>query len=86
MNIGFVNVFAFRPHVEHLIYLSELLKAKGHNVYFLTCDSSVSNCYAREIKGSGRISECSKCILGGVRSYTNENITSVVDQIGRAHV
>ena len=80
MNIGFVNVFAFRPHVEHLIYLSELLKAKGHNVYFLTCDSSVSNCYAREIKGSGRISECSKCILGGVRSYTNENITSVVDQ------
>lgn len=80
MNIGFVNIFSFRPHVEHLFYLSELLEEKGHSVYFLTCDAAVSNCYARAIKGTGRVGECSKCILGGVRSYTNENITSVIDQ------
>lgn len=79
MKIGFANIFSFRPHVEHLFYLSELMKNSGHEVYFLTCDSSVSDCYARELKGSGRIKECSKCILGGVRSYTNENITSISD-------
>ncbi len=80
MKIGFTNIFSFRPHVEHLYYLSEIIRDAGHDVCFLTCDSSVSNCYARSIKGTGRIKECSKCIAGGVRSYTNRNITSIVDQ------
>ncbi|GAA0556675.1 hypothetical protein GCM10008997_00790 [Halomonas salifodinae] len=80
MNIGFVNMFAFRPHVEHLIYLSKIMKDAGHNVYFLTCDAAVSNCYARAIKGTGKFKECSKCIVGGVRSYTGENVSSVTNQ------
>lgn len=80
MKVGFVNIFSFRPHVEHLFYLSTLLKEAGHDVHFLTCDSAVSNCYARAIKGSGKVRECSKCILGGVRSYTTRSITSVANQ------
>jgi hypothetical protein len=80
MKIGFSNIFSFRPHVEHLFYLSELLREAGHEVFFLTCDAAVSNCYARAIKGTGKVKECSKCIIGGVRSYTDKNITSIVDQ------
>jgi len=77
MNVGFANMFSFRPHVEHLYYLSTLLKNAGHNVFFLTCDASVSNCYPRGIKGSSKLKECSKCILGGVRSYPASAITSI---------
>lgn len=80
MKIGFANIFSFRPHVEHLFYLSELMRTSGHEVSFLTCDSSVSNCYSRAIKDAGRLKECSKCIVGGVRSYTNKNITAILDQ------
>lgn len=80
MKIGFSNIFSFRPHVEHLFYLSELMRTAGHEVFFLTCDASVSNCYARAIKGTGKVRECSKCLVGGVRSYTGKNVTSIKDQ------
>lgn len=80
MKIGFANIFSFRPHVEHLFYLSSMISDAGHETYFLTCDSSVSNCYSRAIKGSGRVKECSKCILGGVRSFTNKNVTSILSK------
>ncbi|MGR7920570.1 hypothetical protein ACU6RQ_05585 [Zobellella denitrificans] len=77
MKIGFVNIFSFRPHVEHLFYLSKLLSEAGHEVHFLTCDAAVSNCYARAIKGTGKLKECSKCIVGGIRSYSSDKITSI---------
>lgn len=77
MKIGFSNLFSFRPHVEHLYYLSTLVKQAGHETFFLTCDAGVSNCYPRALKGSSKISECPKCIVGGVRSYPVGPITSV---------
>ena len=77
MKIGFANIFSFRPHVEHLYYLSTLLKQSGVGAYFLTCDSSVSNCYARALKGSSKLKECPKCILGGVRTYPVGSICSI---------
>lgn len=77
MKIGFANLFSFRPHVEHLYYLSTLVRSSGHDVCFLTCDASVSNCYARAIKGTNKLQECPKCILGGVRSFPVDAITSI---------
>ncbi len=77
MKIGFSNIFSFRPHVEHLYFLSKVVKDAGHEICFLTCDSSVDTCYARELKNSSKVKECAKCMLGGVRSFTNENITSI---------
>lgn len=84
MNVGLVNVFSFRPHVEHLHYLQTLLRRDGHLTFALTCDSSVSNCYSRAIKGTGRVKECSKCILGGVRSYSFENVTPISHGAGES--
>jgi hypothetical protein len=69
MNIGFVSYFAFRPHVEHLYALSKLATQKGHNAYFLSCDSALSTCYRRELTRKSRISSCITCTLGGVRAY-----------------
>lgn len=77
MKVGFVNIFSYRPHVEHLKYLQQLLEEAGHETFFLTCDASVTNCYTRALKGTGKLKECSKCIVGGIRSYSSENITSI---------
>ena len=69
MNIGYVNIFSFRPHVHHLAFLAKVLRGFGCKAYSLSCDSSVRFCYARLIKGTKRIIECPKCMVGGVRSY-----------------
>jgi len=77
MKIGFANIFSFRPHVEHLMFLSKLMEDDGHEVFYLTCDAGVSNCYPRALKGTSKIKECSQCIMGGVRSYTSRNVSSI---------
>ena len=77
MNIGFVNIYSFRPHVEHLYYLSALMEKDGHEVFFLACDASVSSCYSKILKQTGKLKECSQCMLGGIRSYPVKNITSL---------
>lgn len=77
MKIGYVNIYAFRPHVEHLVYLAELMESAGHESYFLTCDAAVDVCYARSLKGTGKLKECTKCIAGGVRSFPVSRITSI---------
>lgn len=77
MKIGMVNMFSFRPHVEHLMFLAKVLEGGGHTLKYLTCDSQVSNCYPREIKGTTKLSECPKCILGGVRSFVSTSVDSL---------
>ena len=77
MRIGFSNIFSFRPHVEHLYYLSMLIRQAGHEVFFLACDGGVSNCYPRALKGTSKLTECPRCILGGVRSYPVGPVTSI---------
>lgn len=85
MRIGFANIYAFRPHVAHLFYLSTLIKGAGHQSYFLTCDAGVSNCYSRAFKGAGRLKGCGTCMLGGVRSYPVSSVTSVSPGTGVLH-
>src|SRR5690606_35183208 len=77
MRFGLVSLYSFRPHVEHLYYVSTLLKEAGHELFFLTCDGVVDNCYARSIKGTSKITECPACIAGGIRSYSTTNITAL---------
>ncbi|GAA4364682.1 capsule biosynthesis protein [Kangiella marina] len=77
MNIGLVNIYAFRPHMEHLYFLAKTLEDAGHNTHFLTCDAALSDCYPRSLKDTSKLSECSKCIIGGIRSYPVGNVTSI---------
>lgn len=77
MRIGLSSIYSFRPHVEHMYYVATLLKRAGHEVYFLTCDASLTNCYSRSLKGKSKISECAKCMVGGIRSYPVDNIQAI---------
>ncbi len=47
------------------------------DTYALTCDASVKHCYGALLRGRGKIVECPRCILGGVRSYHFGPIDSV---------
>lgn len=77
MRIGFVNIYSWRPHVEHLYYLAHLAREAGHETAFLTCDSSVHICYSRLLRNRSRVTECPSCMAGGVRSYPVRNVTSL---------
>lgn len=77
MRLGLASIYSFRPHVEHLYYLSTLLKQGGHELCYMTCDAALSNCYSRALKATSRIIECPKCMIGGIRSYPVTNIQSI---------
>lgn len=78
MRIGFVSIYSWRPHVEHLYYLADMLKHAGHETEFLTCDGDLPACYTREIRNiRPDWQECLMCRVGGVRSFASENVTSI---------
>jgi hypothetical protein len=83
MRIGFTNLFAYRPHVQHLKFLADICEKDGHEVFFLTCDGELDTCYTKLIRGkTGPFEqklECIKCVAGGVRSYSGR----FVDPISR---
>src|ERR1700743_3596484 len=69
MRIGLSSIYAWRPHVEHLAYLSGLLTRSGNDTSFVVCDAQLASCYTREMKGTTKIRECAPCIAGGLRSF-----------------
>jgi len=82
MRIGFASIYSWRPHTEHLHFLAGLMREGGHTPFYLTCDSDLPACYSRDLRP--RIPSwihCAACRSGSLRSYVNENITS----IGKLH-
>lgn len=84
MKIGFVSLYSWRPHVEHMSYLANLVGNAGHQVEFLTCDADFSTCYTREMRDvRPSWQECMLCRVGGLRSYFGSNVSSIGDlQVG----
>ena len=77
MRIGFASVYSWRPHVEHLIFLAQMVEKAGHEAHFLTCDADLDTCYTRELRGRPGWQECLQCRAGGIRSYTTRNVSSI---------
>lgn len=80
LRVGFATIYSWRPHVEHAYFLAQLVEKAGHEAFFLTCDADLPTCYTREMRDRPAWQECLQCRAGGLRSYTNHNVTS----IGRA--
>ena len=78
LRVGFASIYAWRPHVEHLHYLATLAQKDGHTCAFLTCDADLPHCYTRELRDRRPDwQECLICRAGGLRSYTNTDISSI---------
>ncbi|HEU0117624.1 MAG TPA: hypothetical protein VFR09_03225 [Alphaproteobacteria bacterium] len=83
MKFGFTSIYSWRPHVEQMYYLSRLAEQGGHEVRFLTCDSDLPTCYTRQMrKHRPSLVECTACRLGGIRTFTSENIDALHDYAG----
>lgn len=78
LRIGFTSVYAWRPHVEHLMFLAGLARQAGHEPVFLACDADLPACYTRELRDvRPDWMECLFCRVGGVRSFTGSNVISI---------
>ena len=77
MKFGIASLFSFRPHVEHMAFLAEVLRCAGHEISGFTCDAVVSHCYSRDLRGRSKLRECPTCIVGGIRSYPVPNVWSL---------
>ena len=79
--IGFVNVYAYRPHGHHAKYLELLSNELGYRTISLDCFGAPQACYTRELKGAGRLA-CIACSLGGLHSFkfsTGESVRKYWD-------
>lgn len=63
------NLYPFRPHTEHLLYLDLLLRSGGLSTSFLVADCEVASSYPRILRKSSFIKEYIRSYLGGVRTY-----------------
>jgi hypothetical protein len=78
LRIGFTSIYAWRPHVEHLMFLAGLARQAGHETFFLTCDADLPACYTRELRDvRPDWMECLFCRVGGVRSFTGNDVSSI---------
>ncbi|CAM5523866.1 hypothetical protein [Eoetvoesiella caeni] len=78
MRIGFASIYSWRPHVANLFFLARLIENAGHEAEFLTCDSDLPTCYTREMRSiRPDWRECLMCRMGGVRSYTGRNVSTL---------
>ena len=78
LRVGFASVYAWRPHVEHMMFLARLVEQAGHATSFLACDADLPCCYTRELRDvRPDWMECLMCRAGGVRSYTGRNVASI---------
>jgi len=78
LRVGFASVYAWRPHVEHMMFLARLVEQAGHAAFFLACDADLPACYTRELRDvRPDWMECLMCRAGGVRSYTGRNVAAI---------
>lgn len=78
MKIGFSSIYSWRPHVEHLFYLSQLMRDAGHQVSFLSCESDMPSCYSKELHPTrSNAMDCVRCRIGNIRSYTGRGVHAI---------
>ena len=77
MRVGFVNIYGYRPMVQAMQYLAWLLESDGHYIGGLVCDAALPYCHARAFKGSSKVLECPRCMLGGYRTFRSEGLYSI---------
>lgn len=76
MKIGLTNLYVFRPHTEHLLYLAYLLEQADVETCFFVAEKAAAKGYPKILKQSSFIKEYVKNFLGGLRTYPVAEIYS----------
>lgn len=76
MNIGFINIYPWRPHGFHAAFLAGLFKELGYSINILECGGSLNDCYSK-IYQTGGLSRCFKCRLGSISKYGGSEVHKI---------
>ena len=73
MKVALISPYSWRPHIEHLIYLSRLLKSSGHQCIFLKCGGDTKQCYNKlNHEKIPSFLECAACNVGSFNAFTGD--------------
>ena len=84
MNIGFVNIYPWRPHGLHAAFLEKICQQLGYSTYFLECGGSSDQCYTKLIQSDG-FSRCVLCRMGSASKYGSAEVHMIKSHIP-AHI
>ncbi len=74
MIIGFANIYPFRPHIKHMVYLINHALKCGHEIYYLECDGVFNNCFLKIDKNPIiKNFSCIKCKFGGLNTFLEKS-------------
>lgn len=86
MRVGFASIYSWRPHVEFIAYLANLVRQGGHEPVFLSCDGKLSSCYTRKLRNKRPDwQECLLCKAGSISAFQKSPIFSLSTMAGIAH-
>lgn len=76
MNVGFINIYPWRPHGFHAAFLEHQCKLLGYSTFFLECGGSYDACTSK-LNRSGGILRCIQCNVGRVSKYVNSKVHEI---------
>ena len=76
MNVGFINIYPWRPHGFHAAFLENQCKILGYSTFFLECGGSYDACTSK-LNRSGGIYRCIQCHVGRVSKYSNSEVSEI---------
>jgi hypothetical protein len=76
MNIGFVNIYPWRPHGFHAAYLEYQCRLLGYTTYFLECGGSLDACFTK-LNHTGGSMPCIKCYIGRASKYNDSKVFAI---------
>ena len=80
MNIGFVNIYPWRPHGFHSAFLEHQCNLLGHSTYFLECGFTFEDCVCSNLDG-GNFTSWFKCQTGRISKYNNNQVFTIKSRI-----
>ena len=85
INIGFVNIYNWRPYVDHMVYLSKAFDKEEFGLSFLQCGGGMPSCYNQKLRSLPRWVECLNCKLKAFHIYEiPKNKISIIHQTKNA--
>lgn len=80
MNIGFVNIYPWRPHGFHSAFLEYQCNLLGHSTFFLECGFALDECVCSNLD-SGTATSWLKCQIGRISKYNNNKVFTINTRI-----
>ena len=81
MNIGFINIYPWRPHGFHTGFLEHQCNLLGYSSYFLECGISFDTCVCSKLGYSAKIIPWAKCQVGKVSKYNKSKVSTISSKI-----